>query len=175
MAKVNIGLRGWRFEEDEVFDEDGDLLPLGAMPDETATRIRRLTERVTDPCDACWLVFGDEEIERCNVADAIYGEPGGEVVVCRSHERDFVYWFREIADEDVLGTDRVADAFHEWFAEDGPAPRDYAGIEHVDENPDAVPGTQNPHEPLPDLSEEVDELGEEAREALDVDLDDLDL
>ena len=54
-------------------------------------RLLRLTALVDAPCDACWLVHGDEEIERCNVPVAVYGEPRSEVLVCREHETDFIY------------------------------------------------------------------------------------
>ena len=74
MGKVNIGLRGWRFDEDEVFDADGDLKPLGTMEPETRDRIVRLSTMMGEPCDACYLIHGDENIQECNVARIVYGD-----------------------------------------------------------------------------------------------------
>jgi hypothetical protein len=173
MAKVNIGLRGWRFEEDEVFDEEGRIRPLGAMEEETRLRVLRLAERITDPCDACWLEHGDESIQQCSPAEVIYGEPRGEVVLCSDHEADFVYWFRGIADEDLIGTLELSDEFHEWFLDGGRAPEDYVGVEHVDDDPDGVPDSRDPYDELPGLEEEIDAMDDEELDALDVDLSDL--
>jgi len=175
MAKVNIGLRGWRFDEDEVFDDNGRIRPLGAMDEDTRARVLRLTERLTDPCDACWLAYGDDRIEECAPAEVIYGEPRGEVILCADHETDFVYWFREVADEDVIGTVQLQDAFHEWFFDGGRAPEGYAGVEHVDNDPDAVPESPDPTEELPGLEEELEQIDDDDLDALDVDLDELDL
>jgi len=175
MGKVNIGLRGWRFDEDEVLDDDGHVRPIGTMDRDTKARILRLTERVTDPCDACWLEHGDENLEACDPAAAIYGEPGGEVVLCPAHEGDFVYWFRERADEDLIGTTELGDAFHEWFLEGGRAPEDYPGVEHVEEAPDEVPEAPDPYEERPGLESEIEDLDEEDLDALEMDLDDLDV
>lgn len=175
MAKVNIGLRGWRFEEDEVFDEDGQIRPLGTMGEDTRARVLRLTERLTDPCDACWLAYGDDKIEECNPAEVIYGEPRGEVLLCNEHEADFVYWFRSIADEDVIGTVQLQDAFHEWFFAGGRAPDGYGSVEHVDSDPDDIPESPDPYEELPGLEAELEEMDDEELDALDVELDNLDI
>jgi len=175
MAKVNIGLRGWRFDEDEVFDDEGRIRPLGTMDEDTRARVLRLTERLTDPCDACWLAYGDDRIEECEPAEVIYGEPRGEVILCRDHETDFVYWFREVADEGVIGTVQVQDAFHEWFFDGGRAPEGYAGVEHVDSDPEGIPEAPDPTEELPGLEEELERVDDEELDALNVDLDDLDL
>ncbi|PSP93315.1 hypothetical protein BRC91_10225 [Halobacteriales archaeon QS_4_62_28] len=174
MAKVNIGLRGWRFEEDEVFDE-GQIRPLGAMDEETRLRVLRLAERITDPCDACWLEHGSEGIEQCSPAEAIYGEPRGEVVLCSDHESDFVYWFRTVASEDLIGTLDLQNEFHEWFLDDGRAPEDYVGVEHVDDDPEGVPESPDPYAEMPGLEAELDAMDDEELDALDVDLDDLDV
>lgn len=139
MSKVSIGLRGWRFDESAVFAEDGSFLPMDEMPAETRTRLSRLTALVNRPCDACWLIHGDEEIERCNPARVVYGEPMAEVVLCDDHEPDFVYWFRERGGSEFRGTDDLEDAFHEWFLEGGRAPESYAGVDHVDTDPDDLP------------------------------------
>lgn len=175
MAKVNIGLRGWRFEEDEVFGDDGKIKPLGTMDEDTRARVLRLTERLTDPCDACWLEYGREDPAKCKQAAVIYGEPRGEVILCQEHEADFVYWFRTVADEDVIGTAELQDAFHGWFADGGRAPDGYDGLEHVDSDPDAVPEAPDPYEEMPGLEDELEAIDDEELDALDVDLDDLDV
>jgi hypothetical protein len=139
MGKVCIGLRGWRFDEEAVFDREGAFRPMDEMPEETSTRLSRLTALVNRPCDACWLIHGDEEVERCNPAAVVYGEPMAEVLLCDDHEPDFVYWFREAGGGEYRGTDDVEDAFHEWFADGGRAPGGYAGLSHVDTDPDELP------------------------------------
>lgn len=175
MAKVNIGLRGWRFEEDEVFDDDGTVKPLGTMDEDTRARVLRLTERLTDPCDACWLEFGQDDVTKCTQAEVIYGEPRGEVILCREHEADFVYWFRQVAEEAVIGTVELQDAFHAWFHDGGRAPAEFASLEHVDSDPDAVPEAPDPYEEMPGLEDELAEIDDEELEDLDVDLEDLDV
>lgn len=175
MGKVNIGLRGWRFDEDVVFDSDGRIRPIGNMDEDTRARILRLTERVTDPCDACWLIHGEEHVEECTPAAVIYGEPRGEVVLCDDHERDFVFWFRNVADEDLIGEPELGDAFHQWFMDGGRAPESFPPLEHVDEDPDGVPEAPDPFEEMPGLEEELQQLDDEELEALDVNLDDLDI
>ena len=175
MGKVNIGLRGWRFEEDEVFGDDGRVRPIGTMDDETKTKVLRLAERIGDPCDACWLKWGREDVSRCRPGEAIYGEPGGEVLVCRTHEPDFIYWFREEGGSDLAGDVAFGEAFHDWFVDGGRAPDDYEGIEHVDEDPDAIPQAPDPNEALPGLEEEIQAIDDEDLSDLDIDVDDLDL
>jgi len=139
MSKVSIGLRGWRFDEDEVFTDDGNLKPFGEMPPEPRTRIIRLHRLVEAPCDACWLIHGDAEVHECNVATVVYGEPFAEVVLCDEHERDFLYWYREDGGKEYRGDEAFEDAFHEWFADGNRAPEGYGGIEHVDTDPEGIP------------------------------------
>ena len=174
MGKVNIGLRGWRFEESEVFDADGDLRPLGTMEPDTRERIVRLAAMMGEPCDACWLIHGDEDIEQCNVARVIYGEPLGEVLLCTDHEPDFLYWFREAGGKAYAGDTELEDAFHEWFADGGRAPEDYGSLDHVNTDPDEIPDP-DPAEELPSLEEELEKMEDESLDDLGVDLDDLDL
>ena len=173
MAKVSIGLRGWRFEEDEVFDDQGDLRPLQNMPEDERERILRLTELISEPCDACYMEHGDEHIEQCNVGAIVYGEPMGEVLLCDDHEADFLYWFREEDGEQLAGTRELANAFHAWFDEGGRAPEGYAGLDHVEEEPDRIPDPGSGQ--LQSLDVEIQEMDEDEREALDVDLSDLDV
>ncbi len=174
MSKVSIGLRGWRFDEDVVFDEDGNFRSLADMPEDTRYRLIRLSAVLGEPCSACWLVHGDEGIERCKMADIVYGEPLAEVVLCDEHEADFLYWFREEGGSQYAGTSTLRDRFHEWFADGGRAPEDYAGLEHVDREPDALPEATAKGE-LEAVEEQADGLDEAEQEALDVDLDDLDV
>ena len=139
MGKVSIGLRGWRFDESAVFDEAGRFRPLEEMPDDDRERLLRLTALVGAPCDACWLVHGDDGLDECRPAAAVYGEPGAEVVLCRSHETDFDYWYHEDGGRELRGTAGFQSAFHEWFDDGGRAPEGYAGIEHVDTDPESLP------------------------------------
>lgn len=139
MAKVSIGLRGWRFEESEVFTDAGEFKPLDEIPDDPRHRLIRLPILLDKPCDACYLEHGDEHIERCRQPTVVYGEPLAEVLVCDGHERDFLYWFREAGGREYVGEDTFADAFHEWYAEGHRAPEGYGGLEHVDTDPDTLP------------------------------------
>lgn len=169
MSKVSIGLRGWRFDEQEVFDEEGNFRPLTEMPPDTRDRIGRLMEVVNNPCDACWLV--EEEEQNCQVASVVYGEPLHEVVLCDQHELDFVYWFREEDGRDLIGEDVFPNAFRQWFADGGRAPEGYAGLEHVNTAPDTLP---EPESEELSIEEEIESLSDEERESLDIDLDAID-
>ena len=173
MAKVSIGLRGWRFEEDEVFASDGTIRPLDQMDADTRERIARLATLFGEPCDACWLVHGDENIEQCKVARVVYGEPLGEVLLCADHEADFVYWFQEAGGREYMGERELEDQFHEWFADGGRAPDGFRDLDHVDTDPDALPDVPDPNEELPSLEEEIEKLDDEKLDALGVDLDDV--
>lgn len=174
MGKVNVALRGWRFDEAELFDDEGQLRPLDQLSADTRDRLVRLTVIAGEPCDACWLEHGDEQIEECNVARAVYGEPLAEVVLCTAHELDFLYWFREAGGAALAGEDGFDDAFHEWFLDGNRAPGGYGGIEHVDTDPDSVPQPE-PEVAVDPVEEQLAELEEEELEALDVDLEDLDV
>lgn len=173
MGKVSIGLRGWRFDEDEVFDDDGDLRPLGKMPPDARERIVRLSALVGDPCDACWLIHREENIEQCNVGRIVYGEPTGEVLLCEDHEPDFLYWFREAGGSQFAGETELRDRFHEWFATGNRAPEGYGGVDHVEAEPDAIPDAPDTSEGIPSLEEELEAADEEELDELGIDLDDL--
>jgi hypothetical protein len=138
MAKVSIGLRGWRFDEDAVFDDDG-FRPLGAMDPDDRERLARLVVLVGRPCDVCAL-DGDDPSE----ATTVYGEPGAEVLLCDAHEPAFVYWFREAGGSDLRGEAALRGAFHDWVAAGNRPPAGYAGVEHVDAAPDALPDPPAP-------------------------------
>ncbi len=174
MAKVSIGVRGWRFDEDAVFDENGEVRPLAEMPEDTRNRLIRLTSILGEPCDACWLLHGEANIEQANQVEIVYGEPLAEVVLCADHEPDFLYWFREAGGSQHAGTATLQDRFHEWFEDGNRAPEGYAGLEHVDEAPDALPDVGGEEE-LEEVEEQVNELDETERDALDLNLDDLDV
>lgn len=174
MGKVSIALRGWRFDEEEVFTDDGELRPLDELPEGTRDRLVRLTVVTGAPCDACWLIHGDENIEECGVARVVYGEPLEEVVLCDDHEPDFLYWFQEDGGSEHAGEPGFDDRFYEWFEDGGRASEGYSGLEYVTTEPESVP-RPDPDVEMPSLEEELAEMDDEDLEALDVDLDDLDV
>ena len=139
MAKVSIGLRGWRFEESEIFDEDGEFKALDEIPEDPRERLVRLTYLVESPCDACYLEHGEENVERARPATIVYGEPHEEVLLCDQHEADFLYWYREEGGAEFRGKPEFRDEFHEWFADGGRAPEGYGGMRHVDTDPEDLP------------------------------------
>jgi len=175
MGKVSIGLRGWRFDEDDVFAADGTVRPLDNMPEDTRQRILRLSGLMEEPCDCCYLEYGDAQVRQCRPAQVIYGEPMGEVLLCSVHETDFVHWFRAAGGRRFAGETELKDRFHEWFADGGRAPDGFEGVEHVEEDPDDAPEAPDPSEELPGLEAELRALAPGERDALDVDLSDLDL
>ncbi|MFB6281636.1 MAG: hypothetical protein ABEH40_06435 [Haloferacaceae archaeon] len=146
MPKVSVGLRGWRFDESAVFTEDGEFRPPSEMDEDDRERLVRLAVLIERPCDACYLIHGEAETERCRQAAVVYGEPGDEVVLCPDHETDFVYWFREAGGDAYRGDPELPDAFHEWFDDGGRAPEGYVGIEHVDTAADELPDPPDPEE-----------------------------
>jgi hypothetical protein len=192
MAKVSIGLRGWRFDEAEVFDEDGEFRPFEDLPPDTQRRLVRLAAVHDEPCQACWLLHGDESVEDCAVASAVYGEPFEEVLLCDAHERDFHFWY-EREGHRFAGTEEFQDRFHEWFAAGGRASDGYEGVEHVETEPADLPDpTVDPsaaNAPVPEAEQvEIDlrnmeayegaavtERREKRAENEDLDDDDLDL
>jgi hypothetical protein len=142
MSKVSIGLQGWRFDESELFTEDGEYRPFDEMDPDTRRRLVRLSVMLGAPCDACWLL--DEDPETQSDAQYVYGEPLAEVLLCAEHEPDFVYWFREAGGDRHAGAEAFDDRFHEWFLDGGRAPPGYDGMEYVDEGGDL------PDPPTPD-------------------------
>lgn len=163
MGKVSIGLRGWRFDETDLFTEDGELRALEEMPTDVRNRVSRLSNLVDKPCDCCWLDHGDEHIEACNVAEVVYGEPMAEVVVCADHEADLLYWYRECGGDEHRGEDSFDDAFHEWYLDGGHAPAGYGPDRHVETEPEALPefgpvGNMEPAITLEDLGRERERI-----------------
>ncbi len=184
MAKVSIGLRGWRFEEDEVFTDDEEFKPLDEIPEDPRKRLIRLAYLVTEPCDACYLDYGEEEKHRAKQAEIVYGEPNEEVLLCADHEADFLYWFREAGGDRYRGREEFRDAFHEWYADGGRAPEGYGGMEHVETDPDEMPSPPDVTEIERRLNENFDGRRIEIRpddwdegdgDAEPVDVSDLDL
>jgi len=188
MGKVSIGLRGWRFEESEIFTDDEEFKPLDEIPEDPRQRLLRLSRLVEQPCDACYLIHGEADKKRCNPAAYVYGEPMDEVVLCADHEPDFVYWYQNDGGSDLRGDPEFADAFHEWFADGNRAPDDFGGVDHVETDPEGLPDPPSPeelqerleadYEPREiDLREYMDDPPEPAAagEEADDDLDDLDL
>ncbi len=165
MGKVSIGMLGWRFDEAAILDDDGEFLPFEEMAPEDRKRIVRLGSIYNAPCNACWLIHGDADLEACNTAQYVYGEPLDEVILCEEHEPDFVYWFRREGGDEYRGTDGLEDAFFEWFADGGRAPEGYEGMEYVETDPDDLP------EPPTVSPEDHPELTEEAIADSGVDLD----
>ena len=156
MAKVSIGLRGWRFEESEIFTEEGEFRLLDEIPDDTRQRLVRLTYLQGEPCMACHCIYGDEEKHRCKEATIVYGEPMAEVLLCNEHEADFLYWFRERDGADTAGTDSVQTGFTKWFTNGNRSPDDYGGLEHVATDPDSLPSPPDADELTRRLNQEYD-------------------
>ena len=146
MAKVSIGLRGWRFDEAAVFTDDGEFRPLDELDDDTRRRLVRLTYLQGTPCDACYLTHGEADKKRCNEAEIVYGEPMEEVLLCSDHEADFLYWYREAGGSEAAGSETFRDEFHEWFVADNRAPERYTGLDHVDTDPSGLPSPPDPAE-----------------------------
>ncbi|MFB6072798.1 MAG: hypothetical protein ABEJ88_07505 [Halobacterium sp.] len=176
MSKVSIGFRGWRFDEDAVFDENGNYRDVEEMDEDVRDRFLRIPQLVDQPCDVCYLEVGDPDADEVADPTAVYGEPHGEVLVCDEHEREFYYWFLEDGGDQYRGEEELQDAFHEWVAAGNRAPDWYDGPDHVDTDPEAVP------EPAADDFEAVDvELPEaeqasvNLREGIEKPADDLDL
>jgi hypothetical protein len=178
MGKVSIGLRGWRFEESDVFTEDDEFRPLEEIPEGPRHRLVRLEHLVTRPCDACYLIHGEAEKRRCNQATIVYGEPLDEVLLCDRHEADFLYWYREEGGADLRGdAEAFRNGFQEWFAGGGRAPEGYGGLEHVETDPEGLPDLPTPEEVQERLERMAEEKGQRADEVDTggVSADDLDL
>ncbi|TSD14269.1 hypothetical protein DP107_08440 [Haloglomus irregulare] len=175
MGKVSIALRGWRFDEEEVFTEEGELRSIDEVSPDTRDRLVRLSVVAGQPCSACWLIHGDEDIQECNVARVVYGEPLHEVILCNDHEPDFLYWYQEAGGSQYRGeAETFEEAFQEWFADGNRAPEGYEGMQHVETDPDSVPQPDAEVE-QDTLEEAIAELDDEERQALETDFGDLDI
>lgn len=167
MGKVSIALRGWRFDEDEIFTADGSMRPLEKLEDETRDRLVRLGSLIGDPCDACWLETEDRADS--NTAQIVYGEPLSEVLLCVDHEPDFLYWYREAGGAALRGQSDFADSFHEWFTAGSRAPDGYGNDHHVDTDPDDIPQPRPDPDEVDELRDAIDDLDEEDVETLGMD------
>ncbi|MDY7082656.1 MAG: hypothetical protein SXQ77_09685 [Halobacteria archaeon] len=123
--KVCIGLRGWKFDPDDVFQEDGELKPIDDMPEDDQLRIVRLSEIVGNACHVCMLRHPEEGWDEWVKADVVYGEPTAEILTCDEHEADFLYWFFEEGGKEYKGDEMMPDLFHKWVKEGGEAPEGY--------------------------------------------------
>jgi hypothetical protein len=175
MSKVSIGFRGWRFDEDEVFDERGDYRDFEEMNDDASARLRRLPALMDRPCDACYLLYGDDDEAR-NAPAAVYGEPRAEVLLCDEHERHFYYWFLEEGGDQYRGTEALQEAFREWFADGNRAPEWYDGPEHVATDPADMPDPDIPDPEVVNVELPEDERARiDLRDGIDAEETDLDL
>ncbi|MFW5977859.1 MAG: hypothetical protein ACOCP2_01310 [Halohasta sp.] len=189
MGKVSIGLRGWRFDEEDVFTDDEEFKPLKEIPEDPRQRLLRLSRLIEQPCDACYLIHGEADKQQCNRSAVVYGEPMDEVVLCADHESDFIYWYQHEGGSDLRGEPEFADVFHQWFADGNRAPEGFGSVDHVETDPEDLPDLPTPeeiqqrleadYEPRKiDLREYVDEPEEPTDEVDRIDdeeLDDLDL
>lgn len=153
MAKVSVGLRGWRFDESALFTDDGDWRSLDEMPEDARRRLVRLRELVEQPCDVCYLVGDGGDAAQAAI---VYGEPMDEVLLCGDHEADFLYWFRETGGTDLAGEAGFADAFHEWIADGERAPAGYGGMDHVATEPADLPDLPSAEEVQERMLDELD-------------------
>ena len=167
MGKVSVGLRGWRFNEDEIFTDSEEFKPLKEIPEDPRQRPLRLTGLVEQPCDACYLIHGEAEIQRCNPAAFVYGEPMDEVVLCTDHEPDFIYWYQNEGGSDLRGEPEFADAFHQWFADGNRAPEGFGGVDHVETDPEELPDLPTPEEIQARLEEDYEPREIDLREYID--------
>jgi hypothetical protein len=179
MGKVSVGLRGWRFDEAEVFDADGNWLPLGEMSEDDRQRLVRLRILLDMPCSACYLEHGENAEDDYNHPTCVYGEPLHEVLLCDEHEPDFYFWYLEDGGEQHRGTEAFQDEFQEWFAAGNRAPEWYDGPDHVDTDPESLPEPEA-EEPDPEafIPEGAEDVRVDLREGMDpegIDAEDLDL
>ncbi|RJX45186.1 hypothetical protein DM826_00370 [Halonotius aquaticus] len=167
MGKVNVGLRGWRFAEDDIFNDDGMFKQLEEIPKDDRQRLLRLVSLVEKPCDACRLIHGEEEIHRARQAAVVYGEPNDEVVLCTDHEADFLYWYQNDGGSEHRGTAAFDDAFEEWFDNGGRAPEEFEAVEHVETDPEGLPDPPDAQELNAMLSEGYEPERIDLREYVD--------
>jgi len=146
MGKVSVGLRGWRFEEDEIFTDSEEFKPLEEIPEDPRQRLLRLSRLIELPCDACYLIHGEADKKQCNQSAFVYGEPMDEVVLCADHEPEFVYWYQHAGGSDLRGDEEFADVFHQWFADGNRATEEFGGVDHVETDPTALPEPPSPEE-----------------------------
>lgn len=167
MGKVNVGLRGWRFAEADIFTDEGLFKQLEEIPKDDRQRLLRLVSLVEKPCDACRLIHGEDEIHRARQAAVVYGEPNDEVVLCADHEADFLYWYQNDGGSEYRGSAAFDDAFEEWFDNGGRAPEEFETVEHVETDPEALPDPPDAEELNAMLSEGYEPERIDLREYVD--------
>ena len=167
MGKVNVGLRGWRFAEADIFTDEGLFKQLEEIPKDDRQRLLRLVSLVEKPCDACRLIHGEDEIHRARQAAVVYGEPNDEVVLCADHEADFLYWYQNDGGSEYRGSAAFDDAFEEWFDNDGRAPEEFEAVEHVETDPEGLPDPPDAEELNAMLSEGYEPERIDLREYVD--------
>ncbi|RJX50818.1 hypothetical protein [Halonotius pteroides] len=167
MGKVNVGLRGWRFAEADIFTDEGLFKQLEEIPKDDRQRLLRLVSLVEKPCDACRLIHGEDEIHRARQAAVVYGEPNDEVVLCADHEADFLYWYQNDGGSEYRGSATFDDAFEEWFDNGGRAPDGFEAVEHVETDPEGLPDPPDAEELNAMLSEGYEPERIDLREYVD--------
>jgi hypothetical protein len=167
MGKVNVGLRGWRFAEADIFTDEGLFKQLEEIPKDDRQRLLRLVSLVEKPCDACRLIHGEDEIHRARQAAVVYGEPNDEVVLCADHEADFLYWYQNDGGSEYRGSAAFDDAFEEWFDNGGRAPEGFETVEHVETDPEGLPDPPDAEELNAMLSEGYEPERIDLREYVD--------
>jgi hypothetical protein len=167
MGKVSVGLRGWRFEESEIFTDSEEFKPLKEIPEDPRQRLLRLSRLVEQPCDACYLIHGEADKQRCNRSAFVYGEPMDEVVLCADHEPVFIYWYQNAGGSDLRGEPEFADAFHQWFADGNRPPEEFNGVDHVETDPESLPDPPSPEELQQRLEADYERSEIDLREYLD--------
>lgn len=167
MGKVNVGLRGWRFAEADIFTDEGLFKQLEEIPKDDRQRLLRLVSLVEKPCDACRLIHGEDEIHRARQAAVVYGEPNDEVVLCADHEADFLYWYQNDGGSEYRGSAAFDDAFQEWFDNGGRAPEGFETVEHVETDPEGLPDPPDAEELNAMLSEGYEPERIDLREYVD--------
>jgi hypothetical protein len=167
MGKVSVGLRGWRFEESEIFTDSEEFKPLKEIPEDPRQRLLRLSRLIEQPCDACYLIHGEADKQRCNRSAFVYGEPMDEVVLCADHEPAFIYWYQNAGGSDLRGEPEFADAFHQWFADGNRPPEGFGGVDHVETDPETLPDPPSPEELQQRLEADYERSEIDLREYLD--------
>ena len=112
--KVCIGLRGWRFNPDDVFDSEGRIKKPEDIPEGQRERIARLSDIVGNACHVCMLLHPDAGWDEWVKADVVYGEPRHEVLMCDEHEDVFETWFFDEGGKALKGSEELQYEFHEW-------------------------------------------------------------
>lgn len=120
--KICIGLRGWKFDIQEVLDKNGELKALEEMSEEDKVRIIRLSEIIGNACHVCMLKNPEEGWDVWEKATVVYGEPTSEVLLCDKHESIFEHWFFNEGGKAYKGKEELQEKFHNWIKNSGFSP-----------------------------------------------------